>query len=177
MININDHDRKFCMQAPEESIEDIDPWEELREEKRLALHASSLQSDLKRTSEPEMIRCLKSIPLNARGCLSKADVQMGWSTRYRPGCQVACISTKPGGWLHNQKPSSALEEMILTCFGNKCMARYSEEFITFPFLLFSHLQSAKLVSGGWEDVPFLSLRVRLHVVCYSLHRLWSSKYL
>lgn len=54
--------------------------------------------------------------------------------------------------------------MILTCFCNKCMVRYSEGFITLPFLLFSHLRNAKLVSGGWEDVPFLSLRVRLHVV-------------
>lgn len=34
-----------CMQATEESIEDIDPWEELREEKQLALYASSLPSN------------------------------------------------------------------------------------------------------------------------------------
>lgn len=31
--------------AKEESIEDIDPWEELREEKRLSLYASSLPSN------------------------------------------------------------------------------------------------------------------------------------
>lgn len=78
------------MQATEESIEGIDPREELREEKLLALQASSLQSDLKRTFEPEMIRCLKSIPLNAWGYLSKADAQWGCSTRYCPVCQVAC---------------------------------------------------------------------------------------
>lgn len=78
------------MQATEGSIEGIDPREELREGKLLALQASSLQSDLRRTLEPEMIRRLKSIPLRAWGYLSKADAQWGCLTCYCPVCQVAC---------------------------------------------------------------------------------------
>lgn len=130
-----------CRKAKEESIEDMDPWEELREEERLSLYASSLPSNFVEGLLTSKVCVYKAFCLMH---LLQAHAQR--VRQYSPALSIRWHIRLT--WVAAQSNArSTPEERNMRCSCSKNTVRHSYIFVTFPFLLFFHLQNAKLGSG------------------------------